>query len=76
VVAPAAEAAADRASVAVAASDASTASADAARAVEPPVAAPRAGSRVVQLCGGCEGVNDVDARFCKHCGAALSEAGR
>lgn len=76
VVAPAAEAAADRASVAVAASDASTASAVAARAVEPPVAAPRAGSRVVQLCGTCEGVNDVDARFCKHCGAALSEAGR
>lgn len=29
------------------------------------------GSRMVQLCGGCDGVNDVDARFCKHCGASL-----
>lgn len=36
-------------------------------------AAPRAGRRVVQLCGACDGVNDVDARFCKHCGAALAE---
>ncbi len=32
----------------------------------------RAGtSRMAQLCGACDGVNDVDARFCKHCGASL-----
>ena len=36
----------------------------------------RAGSRMARLCGACEGVNDVDARFCKHCGAGLSEASR
>ncbi|MFN7978896.1 MAG: zinc ribbon domain-containing protein [Vicinamibacterales bacterium] len=40
----------------------------------PAAAPPRTGRRVVQLCGACDGVNDVDARFCKHCGAALTEA--
>ncbi|MEZ5293991.1 MAG: zinc ribbon domain-containing protein [Vicinamibacterales bacterium] len=28
-------------------------------------------STLARLCGGCGGVNDVDARFCKHCGSAL-----
>jgi hypothetical protein len=37
----------------------------------PPVAA--AASTLARLCGACQGVNDVDARFCKHCGAALVE---
>lgn len=35
------------------------------------------GTRLVQLCGACDGVNDVDGRFCKHCGASLvAEAAR
>lgn len=55
---------------------AATVDAPAVPAAPPASAPPRAGSRMVQLCGTCEGVNDVDARFCKHCGAALSEAGR
>lgn len=55
--------------------DASTAAAPAPATAAPAAApaAPRAGRRVVQLCGACDGVNDVDARFCKHCGAALAE---
>ncbi len=44
-----------------------------------PVAAPAAppagaASTLARVCGGCGGVNDVDARFCKHCGAAIAEA--
>lgn len=35
-------------------------------------AAPR--STVARVCGACQGVNDIDARFCKHCGAALEES--
>ncbi len=31
-------------------------------------------STLARLCGACGGVNDVDARFCKHCGAAIAEA--
>ncbi|MGE0812070.1 MAG: zinc ribbon domain-containing protein [Vicinamibacterales bacterium] len=30
-----------------------------------------AASTLARLCGGCGGVNDVDARFCKHCGSPL-----
>lgn len=37
----------------------------------PPAAAP---STLARLCGACQGVNDVDARFCKHCGASILEA--
>lgn len=33
----------------------------------------RPASTLARLCGACQGVNDVDARFCKHCGAALTE---
>lgn len=43
----------------------------AAAAVTPGAPARAGSSRMVQLCGGCDGVNDVDARFCKHCGASL-----
>lgn len=31
-------------------------------------------STLARVCGGCRGMNDVDARFCKHCGASLAEA--
>lgn len=31
-------------------------------------------STLARVCGACAGLNDVDARFCKHCGAALAEA--
>ena len=43
----------------------------AAASVTPSAPARAGNSRMVQLCGGCDGVNDVDARFCKHCGASL-----
>ncbi len=36
----------------------------------PPVPAP---STLARVCGACRGLNDVDARFCKHCGAAITE---
>jgi hypothetical protein len=36
----------------------------------PPPAAPAATAAVV-TCASCQGENDVDARFCKHCGAKL-----
>ncbi|MFN8641866.1 MAG: zinc ribbon domain-containing protein [Candidatus Binatia bacterium] len=42
--------------------------------VAPTLAPPRiTESRLARLCGACQGVNDVDARFCKHCGASLVE---
>jgi hypothetical protein len=47
------------------------------RAAAPPVtsAAPApAPSTLARVCGSCRGVNDVDARFCKHCGAPFAEA--
>lgn len=31
-------------------------------------------STLARVCGGCGGVNDVDARFCKHCGASIAGA--
>ena len=37
----------------------------------PPPSAP---STLARVCGACGGVNDVDARFCKHCGASIAEA--
>mgnify|MGYP001598709006 CR=1 FL=1 len=39
----------------------------------PPAAAsmPVAGATGVVTCASCQGENDVDARFCKHCGAKL-----
>jgi hypothetical protein len=40
-------------------------------AASPPPAAP---STLARVCGGCGGVNDVDARFCKHCGASIAGA--
>ena len=27
----------------------------------------RPASTLARVCGACQGVNDVDARFCKHC---------
>ncbi|MEZ5416467.1 MAG: zinc ribbon domain-containing protein [Vicinamibacterales bacterium] len=33
----------------------------------------RPASTLARVCGACQGVNDVDARFCKHCGAHLTE---
>lgn len=41
--------------------------------VAPPPAPPRAESRLV-VCAGCGTSNDVDARFCKHCGARVEQA--
>ncbi len=43
----------------------------AASAAAPVHAAP---STLARVCGGCGGVNDVDARFCKHCGASIAGA--
>jgi len=34
---------------------------------------PAPASTLARVCGACRGVNDVDARFCKHCGAAIAE---
>jgi len=48
------------------------ASATVSGAVEPP-ALPGPPSTLARVCGACRGVNDVDARFCKHCGAAIAE---
>jgi hypothetical protein len=45
--------------------------APAAPASAPVAAAP---STLARVCGGCGGVNDVDARFCKHCGASIAGA--
>ena len=39
---------------------------------EPPVV-PAPASTIARVCGACRGVNDVDARFCKHCGAGIAE---
>jgi len=38
-----------------------------------PSAVPVPASTLARVCGACRGVNDVDARFCKHCGAAIAE---
>ncbi len=56
-----------------------TGTADAARsapaAVTPvPESGRPAAGPLVRVCGGCQGSNDVDARFCKHCGVPLTEA--
>ncbi len=43
-------------------------------AAAPADASPAAGpATTARPCAGCGGVNDIDARFCKHCGAALGE---
>ncbi len=54
-----------------AASVAVPAAAPAPAAVSATAAAP---STLARVCGGCGGVNDVDARFCKHCGASIAGA--
>lgn len=43
-------------------------------AATPAPATVSAPSTLARVCGGCGGVNDVDARFCKHCGAAIAGA--
>ena len=43
-------------------------------ATSPAAAAHSAPSTLARVCGGCRGVNDVDARFCKHCGASIAGA--
>lgn len=47
-------------------------SAPAAAPAPAPVAA--APSTLARVCGACGGVNDVDARFCKHCGVSIAGA--
>jgi hypothetical protein len=39
---------------------------------EAPAAAPAPMTPAIVICASCQGENDADARFCKHCGAKLS----
>lgn len=43
----------------------------AASVAPPPAPAPAVSAALAPACGSCGGVNDVDARFCKHCGASI-----